>query len=416
MASRDSGNGFPGTPGHRVFFFLVLAFCLLTYAHEVVHMAAFSDFGDFGHYYFWCKAARLHFPVYSLDERSFETLGRAFGMPPFVHPTFHTPAFFLVFNWISLPGYRAAALMWLLLNNLLLAGSVAMLIGLAIRHIPVAPGDRAFFVGGTLVFVTLFQPLFEGLFLGQVGIVILFLLTLGLWLLEKKKQYAAGMVFAVGLLIKPHLIMLLLLFPWKRCWRPALSAAATLVFIEWLSILSWPALEQRYWMVELPGYFVRKAAILASPDNYSFPALIYRVAGFPALQRAGIVFSTLCSLALLAFVFYRTRGRFVKVDRRFLFEFCLFLMLPLIVFMLTHEHHYVLLFIPLILVWGVLQKKREYGAMFIAAFLLLGLRYNLIQFSAFRQGLPALLTGIKLFGLLILFYLVVRLRGEEGNA
>jgi hypothetical protein len=223
-------------------------------------------------------------------------------------------------------------------------------------------------------------------------------------------------VFAIGLLIKPHLIMVLLLFPWKRCWRLAVSAAATLAFIEWLSILAWPALEQRYWMVELPGYFARKAVILASPDNYSFPALVYRITAFPALQRAGFVFVGLCSLGLLLFVFYRARGRFAGVDRRFLLEFSLFLMLPSIVFMMVHEHHYILLFIPLIFIWGALQKEGRYGALFIAAFVLLGLRYNLIQFPAFRQGPLALMGGLKLFGLLILFCLASRLHGEASHA
>jgi len=402
-------------PAHKVFFFLVFAFCLFAYVHEVCRMAVFSHSGDFGNYYFYCKAARLGYPVYSLNEAAFASLGREFGMPQYVHPTFHAPSFFLAFNWISFLDFRTAALLWLLLNNLLVAASAAMLFKLAVRHIGGGAQDKKFFIASSLVFIALFQPLFEGLFLGQISVFVLFFLCLGLYLLDKDRHYAAGIMFALGLMIKPHLLLILLFFPWKRCWRVFFSAVAALGIIETLSILSWPALELRYWTVEAPSYFAHRAIILASPDNYSFPALVHRMAAFPVLQRPALVFSWLCSLGLLLFILRRTRGRFTGVNRRFLLDFSLFLMAPLVVFMLTHEHHYILLLIPLVFAWAALQKEYRYGGLFIAAFLLLGSRYNLIQFPAFSQGPAALFTGLKLSGLLILLFLTFRLQGR-GHA
>ncbi len=401
----------------RSFLILVIAFCLLTYVHEAARTAVSSEYIDFGNYYFYAKALRLHYPIYTLNEQTLEVLRAQFAMPPFVHPSFHPPVFFLLFRSITFFGYRTAALLWLLLNNLLLTVSVAMLISLAVRHMKV--NDKLFFTGSILFLVTSFQPLLATLILGQVNLFILFSFALGLYLIDRNKQGLAGAAFAVGVLIKPHLALILLFFLWKRRFRLMACAAATMAVLQALSVcVNGAPIELYYWTSGLRGFFRTSVGDLSSVTNYSLPALFHRVfsaAPIPVLQVIGRLLAGACSAGILACTAYVSRHRFGGINGKFLLEFGLVSMTPSIIFILVHEHHYVLLFIPLIFAWAALLHCRQKTAFaaFAVAFLLVGLKYTFKHVPAVASGLPSLLSGLKTYGVVTLFLLAAWLHSKR---
>ena len=86
---------------------------------------------------------------------------------------------------------------------------------------------------------------------------------------------------------------------------------------------------------------------------------------------------------------------------------------------LTEEHHLVVLLLPLTLL--VLDRadqplRPREMAVLVASILLLGGRYSLEQFPAFRQGILSLLTTGKLLGVIgLMWVLASRLRTASSS-
>lgn len=390
------------------FVILVVAFVFLSYLHEVIKMGAFSELGDFCSFYFHAKALRLNYNPYTQDEVAREGLRREFGLPRSVYIADYSLIFYNLVRGLTFLEYRTACIIWLLFNNLLLFSSILIILRLAFTKIPNV--DRTFIVISLVFLVFSFQPLIEDLFIGQVNLPVLFLFTLALYSLNQKRPILSGALLGLGILIRPFFAILVPFLLWKRCYRVFFAALISLIVFELSGVVfngidiyisSWQAIGNATLVM-----FIKDASM----TNYALGALINRLANLPQHpDYFNIIFSLtfVLSLSLFGYTLHVTKGRFRELDLKFILEFSLVIICGLIISPVVHEHHYVFLYLPIILVWIKLSREEAkiLLSLFIISFLLIGLRYSLIRFHIFGAGFLSIFSGFKLYGVVLLFFL-----------
>ena len=394
-----------------IFTILIAAFILLTYLHDTFKMAIFSEFEDFCNYYLYSKALRLNYNVYTLDEATKEQIMRDFGIPPIKSDalicTLHSPAYstlFLVFTFFE---YRIASLLWFILNHILLITSVLIILRLIYEKI--IGIDGKFIIISSIFLVFVFQPLIENMDIGQVNPFVFFFFVLCLYFLNKKRYAISGAMLSLGILIKPHFILLLPFLLWKKCYRVFFSALISFIILEILGIL-----------INGSGvyadYLTQTSRILypsignMSMRNLSLGTLINRVANLavhPSFLNVTICLALFALLLLFAYLFHVTKSEFKTLDLSFILEFSLAIIFVLIAAPIVHEHYYIMLYLPILFLWAKLSRdgKKIPLFLFFLSFLLIGLKYSLISFPMFRTGPLAIFSGLKLYGVLVLFFL-----------
>ncbi|MDD5236292.1 MAG: hypothetical protein PHU91_01275, partial [Candidatus Omnitrophica bacterium] len=77
----------------------------------------------------------------------------------------------------------------------------------------------------------------------------------------------------------------------------------------------------------------------------------------------------------------------------------------------VHESHYVALYLPILILWFLLDEAEAYNLfpLFISAYLLLALRYSFVRFNMFYAGIPAIANLGKPMGVILLFFLTGKL-------
>lgn len=183
----------------------------------------------------------------------------------------YAPLSALAFGGLALLPYETAKIVWYYLEILLLFGSF----WISHKVLPFRAKGPLFVLGlGAAVLVKLIGRELE---LGQVNILIIFLLTVMLAAFLKKKDTAAGILWAVSLFFKPYALVFLPYFLLKKRIRIIASGAAAtvlglflpvvvfgikgnqIVLKEWVSTLS----------MSTPG-------LLAVGDNASLYAILLK--------------------------------------------------------------------------------------------------------------------------------------------
>jgi hypothetical protein len=311
----------------------------------------------------------------------------------------HSPAFFMLVLPFTFIPFHYAAITWLILGHLLLFISLWLILK-ALKDRPTAE-DIA--VTGFLVFS--FWPLMEQAHLMQPNFVILLFLSLFLYLLKKDSMFAAGLCLGIAVLVREYLAVSVLFILWKRNWRALAGSVTSVLLLKSASLLVFGAhIEVSYWKYILDSF---GKGVHLSMNNLSLAASVLRL-GKPYIS------ATACLLIVLAFTFLSAGMAFFwtrKKDTSELLGFSLFLTLCFIVSPWVHECHYVALYIPLLIAWFSLEdaKREALYWLFIPAYLLLGLKYNLIGFPRFHSGLWSIFTTGKIMGLAILFMLLGKL-------
>jgi hypothetical protein len=412
------GNYFKKTqfkPIYGIFFILVVAFAGLSYFHTLIKTAAFSGFGDFGNYYFYSKVIPHH-NIYTMEETTFHQLRIAFNMPNFVHPSAHSPAFFFLLGPITNFDFQSASIIWLILNNLLLFSSIFIILKLAGEKFNIA--DKNFLMGSALFMVFSFQPLIENIHMGQNNILILFFFSMALYCLSKKMGILCAVMLSLGIIMKPSFIILLPFFLWKRCYRVFFTTLILLALAEFLPIFLYgKETVFSYWFIGAKGIFLSNLDSM-SLANLSLPAIINRISNLSAHpDMASIIISASLTLSLFLFLYvlYVTRRKFIDFDGTFIMEFSLVLLLLFIICPIVHEHHYILLYLPIIAVWARLCRERASSMpiIFVLSFLLIALRYSLVSFDTFHSGFLSIFSGFKLYGVMILFFLTAHIINKD---
>ena len=174
---------------------------------------------------------------------------------------------------IVLLGDQAARYIWLAISVLCIVGTVALLMrgfGTAIRWPWVAL---------TLAVIGASHLIRNDLYHGQVNLLLVFLITLGLWLHAKGHPIAAGLIIGVPLVVKPFLGIVLIYFLWRRQWKTAFTiglTSATLLVVSFIPPYISLGLPGVLHWLETSAYY-SSHAIAARPDNYSWNGILLRL-------------------------------------------------------------------------------------------------------------------------------------------
>jgi hypothetical protein len=215
--------------------------------------------------------------------------------PPSDYRTFAYPAFTDLLFWpVSTIPFRALRILWFTVLTALLAAAVVCWIR-----------ALSWQVNGVLLAIILllticsYQEL-EGLYAGQLGLLVGFLLAASLLALLRNRPLLAGTLMALAM-IKPQMVLLALLYlllwsahDWRRRSRFAVAFLATMFLLIAGSLAVWPRWIQSW------------ASVIVGYPRYSTPPLAQELLGSSV---GGLIGKPLIALLLITALVLAWRGR-----------------------------------------------------------------------------------------------------------
>ncbi|MDD5044349.1 MAG: glycosyltransferase family 87 protein [Candidatus Omnitrophica bacterium] len=383
-----------------VYFFIILAgfLAVMTYFLALAKEIKDSPFDDYKQYWFVSFMLENGHNVWDVNQQDrIEDLWHNFSENPYAKPI-HSSGFFLCMVPFTFLPLRAGAIVWLVLGHLALLISLWLIWKMYARKI----GSDGIFVALFLVFS--FWPVREQLVMGQPNFFILLFLTLGLFMINRNRPFSAGLILALAVLFREYFVILILYFLWKRKWKVTLGIILGYLMIKACAILAFGLdKEIAYWQYMYSTFVSKHASYIT---NYSLSANILRIG--KGLLGEGI----LSSIAwLFSGVFLFRALALTKDAENPGLEFCLFVILAFLLSPWVHESHYVALYLPILILWFLLDEAEAYNLfpLFISAYLLLALRYSFVRFNMFYAGIPAIANLGKPMGVILLFFLTGKL-------
>ncbi len=266
---------------------------------------------------------------------------------------FTNPPFSAIFMapFVLLP-WQSAYILWQILIIVFVAASVYLTLWL----FPTGP-DLAL---GVLIFVAAccFFPLRCNLVFGQANATVLFLWTLGVYLLSRQRPVSSALCFALGTVLKVSPIVAVPLLALRRQWRWLAAYASGVAGFMGCSI--W-ALGWHTNFTWLTAIYPAISSGLGNTSNRSLAGLIDAICGpkyFANLNDAtewpvphGLsLFEKACSLAIgLVFLYWCWRKR--RDAKGLVDELILLPLVYLLTAPFCWQHHFVLAILPLTYFW-----------------------------------------------------------------
>ncbi|MBM4046392.1 MAG: DUF2029 domain-containing protein [Planctomycetes bacterium] len=300
---------------------LLIALSLPRYVRTTILKPLQDDCPDFGVHY--CSARVLGTGLDFYDTPKLKVQAARFGVVMELDGTNHPP-FLATLLWpLSWVPYDAAKALWVILNQVLLAGVIALLSAWTGRA-------QRFAVTAALVVIALNSgPVAAHFAAGQVKLLVLFLLCASLVLFDRRRDEAAGILVGLAAAIQLYPAAFSLYFAWKRAWRAfaASVVASALATVLTLSVLGW-RIHANYITDVLPHAAVQRD--LDHFSNQSIYALCLRVfsdtrfskalVSRPELARPSAALLSLMALSAAAYVCRRRErpsGHALKLEASF---------------------------------------------------------------------------------------------------
>ncbi len=191
---------------------------------------------DFKAYYVAAQLARegMDFYDWPLGLELAKSYGIALDGSVYIYP----PPFALTMIPLTVLPIQTAARVWFFTNLVLLAVSLTILF----RTLEIRRGVPLLLMGALL-----FTPVSYNLHMGQVNIVILFLITVSYALLKRGRDIEGGALAGLAALIKVAPGVLVAYFLWKRKYRAFLAALAAVALLSLVSAVALEALSGPGW-------------------------------------------------------------------------------------------------------------------------------------------------------------------------
>jgi hypothetical protein len=364
---------------------------------------------DFAYYYIWGTLVDKginYFSLVDLTSQSLELLSSSTNIPishlqqrsigTFLPNGFalYSPSFLAFMSFFSKMDFVTAAMLWTIMNYMALIASIFFLA----KALDINITWLNAFIFSSIVFS--FQPLLECVAIGQANLLILLLLSTGLWAITHEKHWLAGFLIACALHIKPQYGVVCLLLIIKRQYRPLLFSVVSyfLISVSTLFLVGLQfQLDYFFNLIDMGQYTSR---LLIWHFNLSLLASLTRFLGADHILIAKIIYGALA----FAVVGYLTRflWRPYRHDV-FSLEYSAVVLISLLFLPVTEEHYFVLLYLSIFVIYSYLgHLDKAWQVLFIIAFLLLAVRYSLGRFDQFQLGFPSLLGNGKLYGLILL--------------
>lgn len=152
----------------------------------------------------------------------------AYGLP--FNSYVSTPTPLLVYIPLSLLGPRGGRLAWFTVSVVLYLGVLVFLLMDFRRR------GRPWLAAGLALYAVFYYPVLQDWRLGQTDTLLLVLLCVTGWCVERRRDAAAGVCVALLTLFKLYPGLLLLYFAWKRAWRLVAAFAVTFVAVGAVSV------------------------------------------------------------------------------------------------------------------------------------------------------------------------------------
>ncbi|MCD6327968.1 DUF2029 domain-containing protein [bacterium] len=335
-----------------------------------------------------------------------DRMARENGIPLFPHFTY-PPTWYLLFVPFTYLDWRDAHDLWLILNLLFVAASIAL--------IACAIGYRPRIAEETLAVLTLilgFSPLIFALKECQANSLVLLIISASIYFAARGNEAPAGALLALGAAIKIFPGILIAYFLWTRRFKLAAWAIGVLIAILLISIAAagWE-MHSWYFFKVIPTW---ASNIRAFDMNQSVAGVIARtlvggegitpIAHSPRLARVAI---WAAQILLLGLAMWFTRGKRERIGDQVLLEIGLMIVLYQLASTWVLIHHLQWLLVPFLIVWGLaargaIKLRRGLLLSFCASYLLVGIKYIYYR-AEFRAGPMALMASLKCLGALLLF-------------
>jgi hypothetical protein len=258
---------------------------------------------------------------------------------PFAYP-FYTV--FLLFPFVWLP-YEWAEAVWLVLLE------ACLLLGLLVTIRLIRWRPPLWLLACTALWAFLFYPDARALVLGQFSVFVFAMIAVSLWALDSRREALAGVCLALST-VKPHMVFLLvpLLLAWAvraRLHRFVAVFAAGMILLLGVS-----------WLVEPPwlAEFVSQVARYPSYTAIGSPLWIVAHVLVPVLGSVGewvMVGLAVLGLGVAAWLSFRRERAGLSI---WLVGLCL--VVTNLVALRTATSNYVVLLLPLVLIFKALQR------------------------------------------------------------
>lgn len=208
---------------HLLLLVLIVAFAVKGIVPAWRHLNS-----DFPNYYLVARIYRAGYPLervydWTWLQRQKDHQGIDQGLVSFIPSTLLSAL--AVAPWSSLPPLEAKH-QWLILNLVFLLLTAVLLV-----RITNLGWERV-----TLLMFLAFIPLRDNFLLGQMHVLVLFLLTLAAWLFFRDSGFLSGISLAMAAALKIFPGLFLIYFAWKRQWRAAIGLAVGLAGTALISI------------------------------------------------------------------------------------------------------------------------------------------------------------------------------------
>lgn len=389
---------------------IVVALSLGTLLHSVAKMLLVDrNFSDFANYYFFAQELNRGTNVYALSGAELAALKESSSIDKIAGKAEYAPLFFLLMSPFNRLPFWQANFLWLLLNLL----ALAFCLWLSLQVVAPRSVTKVFALALGTVVCCASQPLMESIGIGQINLLILLLLLLMVRLQQHGgPQVVSGVLMAIVLLLKPQFGLLFVYFLLTRRLRLCLSACVAYAAFHAIGAIVYGLpVELSYWHRLLHGLPHASGApvVMNRAMNISLLAFGARVShGLPiqpyVAPAVGIVSLALCVCAL--------RRSLRTPEPAIVRAYSLMVLTALIVSPLTEEHHMVFAALPMLV---LIAERRASLPWLVLACVLVNLRYSFASFSRFEVGPLSVFSFGKLYGLLILWYLLHRTMAESRH-
>jgi hypothetical protein len=338
---------------------------------------------------------RMNLNVEAPPASNWHTAALRFHVPwsaPFIYP----PFFAVLVKPLAHVSFARGYLIWEILSIVFLIAAMLLILNLG--------GARFSHKAALILGVGIFSyfPLQEGLFLGQTGCFIAFLIATGVWLLAKNYTSLSAMSFAVATLTKltPIIAVPLLIIHRRWRWLAAYVGWMAILLIVSASQSGWTAY-RIFWHKVLPAVscgapVAQNSSIVASvqeilswyvPSSPKAPATIPQYACTASRCATMMVYF----LMLIRFYLRRHDGNLVR-------DLMLMVLLGIPLSPIAWWHHYTIALIPFVYLWSVMTEKGDrillilflVVATNIGGFALLLIRNTFVQLTL--AAIPSFLT------------------------
>jgi hypothetical protein len=260
----------------------------------------------------------------------------------------------------------------------------------------------------TILILLNFRPLTSTVTMGQIDVVLLLLLTAALWALRERRDGLAGVLIAIGTILKIYPAILLLFLLAKRRWRGVIGFGGVLLLLNLISVavMGWQ-IHQIFFFDVLP----RLGGTTSWVENQSISGFLVRFLYSPGevtILRSGplvLLGTALSAATVLGGVLLALRPAEPK-SIAFALQYGVFLLLMTLASPAAWMHYQTLLVIPFA---TLLLHLRDRDVSLLRAGTL-ALSFALIaygnQWSYYDRGSSDLLTiagtSYKFYGMLLL--------------